>query len=169
VAYWIIGYGALDRGDDAAGLLAARRLRELGIGACEHTTDGVSLMELWRGHDAVILIDAVVTGGRPGIITVWDGTEAPICSSWRSSTHAFGLAEAVMLARVLGRMPSTLLICGIEGRRFALGCAPMLEVVRGAERLAQRLACVVSNSNPQWLLRHPKKANHAFISQSLST
>jgi hydrogenase maturation protease len=147
MAYRIIGCGALNRGDDAAGLLVVRRLRELGIGAYEHSGDGVSLIEHWQGLDAIILIDAVVTGARPGAVTVWDGWKSPIRASRRSSTHAFGVAEAVKLARVLGRMPMRLLICGIEGCKFDLGCRPSPEVVKGAEQLAQRLAYAAAASS----------------------
>jgi hydrogenase maturation protease len=137
----IIGCGAANRGDDAAGLLAVRRLRELGIEAYEHNGDGATLIERWQGQDAVILIDAVVTGGIPGAVTVWDAKGAPVTGDfYRSSTHSFGVAEAVKLARVLGRMPRQLLIYGIEGRGFDLGSAPCPQVVAAAEELAQHLA-----------------------------
>ena len=136
----IIGCGTADRGDDAAGLLAARRLRALGVEALEHSGDGLALMERWEGNDTVILIDAVVTGGAPGTLTVWNGRRAPVLDDCRSSTHMFGVAEAVKMARVLGRMPRRLWIYGIEGRRFEMGSAPNAEVVAAAEQLARRLA-----------------------------
>ena len=135
----IIGCGNAARGDDAAGLLVVRQLRAWGADALEHSGEGLSLMESWRGHDAVIVIDAVVTGAAPGAVAVWDGREAPVIRNGRRSTHAFGVAEAVELARVLGRLPARLLIYGIEGRGFDLGSAPSPEVVAAAEHLAQRL------------------------------
>jgi hydrogenase maturation protease len=137
----IIGCGTADRGDDAAGLLAARWLREFGIEAHEHNGDWLALVESWRDVEEVILIDTIVTGRAPGTITVWDGRDAPVIGDClRCSTHGFGVAEALVLARVLGRMPSRLLVYGIEGRRFDLGCAPSAAVVAAAERLARRLA-----------------------------
>ena len=137
----IIGCGTAGRGDDAAGLLVARRLRELGVETLEHAGDGLALMESWGGDDTVILIDAVVTGGAPGTLTVWNGRRAPVLEDHcRSSTHTFGVAEAVKLARVLGRMPRRLWIYGIEGRQFELGSAPAAEVIAAAEQLAQHLA-----------------------------
>ena len=63
--YRIIGCGKLNRGDDAAGLLVSRRLRELGVNALDQTGEGLQLMESWRGRDAVIVVDAVVTGAPP--------------------------------------------------------------------------------------------------------
>ena len=137
----IIGCGVANRGDDAAGLLVVRRLRELGVEALEHGGEGLTLMEHWEGQEAVVLIDAVVTGAAPGAVTVWEGRDAPMMEGFcRTSTHAVGVAEAVRLARVLDRLPQRLLIYGIEGRRFDLGSAPSAEVVAATERLARRLA-----------------------------
>ena len=137
----IIGCGTAERGDDAAGLLVARRLRELGVDACEQSGEGLALMEGWTGSDAVILIDAVVTGRPSGTVTVWDASEAPVVADFcRCSTHAFGVAEAVQLARVLDRMPPRLLIYGIEGRQFDIGYPPSPEVVAASEKLARSLA-----------------------------
>jgi hydrogenase maturation protease len=141
VKYRIIGYGAPDRGDDLAGLLVVRRLREWGIEAWEHTGDGVALLEQWQGQEAVILIDAVVTGGIPGTVAVWNGTEIPLRGDFmRSSTHQFGVGEALRLARVLHRLPDRILIYGIEGRLFDPGSAPCAEVVAATERVARHLA-----------------------------
>lgn len=136
----IIGCGTLDRGDDRAGFDVARRLRELGIEAQEHSGDGASLLERWADHDAVLLIDAVVTGGEPGTVILWDGRMAPVIGDAFRSSHAFGVAEAVRLARELGRLPERFWICGIEGRRFAPGSDLSPEVRDAIEPLAHRLA-----------------------------
>lgn len=145
--YRIIGCGKLNRGDDAAGLLVSRRLRELGVDALDQTGEGLQLMESWRGRDAVIVVDAVVTGAPPGTVTVWDAVEQPqIDEVFRCSTHHFGIGEAVMLASVLNRMPRRLLVYGIEGRQFDLGSAPSCEVNSAVESLARQLA---SKSNSE--------------------
>jgi len=89
----------------------------------------------------VILIDAVVTGKPAGTVTVWDASDAAVAvDRYRCSTHAFGVAEAVQLARVLERLPRRLLIYGIEGRRFDLGSAPSVDVVEASDRVALALA-----------------------------
>ncbi len=57
-----IGFGNANRGDDAAGLLAAQRLLER---APAHVTvkgvagDGARLLEAWLGFDRAVVIDAV--------------------------------------------------------------------------------------------------------------
>jgi hydrogenase maturation protease len=137
----IIGCGNPDRGDDAAGLLVARRLRELGIPASEHTGEALALLELWQGAEEVLLIDAVVSGAAPGTVTVWDLNDAPRSAGvGPGSTHGFGIAEALTLARALDLLPPRLRIYGIEGRQFELGSPPDGAVAAAAERLAQRIA-----------------------------
>jgi len=132
--------GNADRGDDGAGILAARRLREMGIDAREHDGEAVSLIEAWRGADEVMLVDAVVTGKRPGTVSVWDALDAPLSGRpLLSSSHALGLAEAVQLACTLGWLPRRLTLYGIEARQFEFGTQPSKAVLRGVERAARRI------------------------------
>lgn len=137
----ILGCGNPNRADDAAGLLAARRLRELGIDAQEHSGDMLALMDEWSNEEEVILVDAVVTGAAPGAIITWDARQAPLppdcglCSS-----HALGVAEAIELARALNRLPRKLTVYGIEAANFEPGGPPSPAVADAVERLAQDLA-----------------------------
>ena len=111
----IIGVGNAARGDDAAGLIAARRL-----GGLEHEGDPVALLDMWREADVAVVIDAVSSGADPGTVHRFDATSAPLPARLRGSTssHALGLAEAIELGRTLGRLPGRLLVYGIEGERF---------------------------------------------------
>jgi hydrogenase maturation protease len=138
----IIGCGNLDRGDDAAGLLVVRRLRQLGVEAQEQNGESLKLIETWRGAQNVVLIDTVVTGRRIGKVTIWDATTDPLVGDpFHCSTHAFGVAGAVELARILGWLPSSLRIYGIEGKRFKIGTPPSPAVLRCVEQIAQQIAC----------------------------
>lgn len=137
----IVGCGNQDRSDDAAGLLVVRRLRELGIYALELGGEGLALIDAWSGGADVIVVDAVMSGVPPGTITVWDARTSPFpVGQFRCSTHAFGMAETIELARALGRLPGKLIVYGIEGIRFGCGGPPSPEVGEAVERLAQRIA-----------------------------
>ena len=137
----IIGIGNPERSDDAAGLLVARRLRELGAEAQEFTGDPLALIDAWNGSPEVILIDTVVSGAAAGTITVWDAGKTPLPpEQFGCSTHAFGIAEAVEIARAIDRLPPKLVIYGIEGMRFDLGGSLSPEVAGAAERLAREIA-----------------------------
>ena len=132
--------GNPDRGDDAAGPLVAHRLRELGVECRELSGEGLSLMEAWQGAGEIVLVDAVVTGRPAGAVTVWDALAAPLASRpLPGSSHALGLAEAVALGRVLGRLPRRLTLYGIEARRFDPGRRPGKAVLRGVAEVARRI------------------------------
>jgi hydrogenase maturation protease len=140
----VIGCGNRDRGDDGAGLMVAERLRELGVNVEMCAGESLALIEAWGRADDVILVDAVVTGARLGTVWLWDDQTAQIQRSLTTSTHGFGVAEAIQLARILDRLPKRLRLFGIEGRRFDVGGEVSPEVGRAIEELAQRIACASS-------------------------
>ena len=133
----IIGLGNEYRRDDAVGLVVARRLRQAApksVRVLEETGEGASLLESWQDADAVILIDAVQSGAAPGTLHRLDAHAQPMAKEFfRFSTHAFGLAEAVELARALGRLPPRLIVYGIEGKSFeaGVGLSPEVEAAAG--------------------------------------
>jgi hydrogenase maturation protease len=139
----IIGVGNEYRGDDAVGLIVARRLKErLGdsVTILEQSGDGAALMEAWRGAETVIIIDAVMSGAAPGTIRRFDASAHLIPKgAFRCSTHACGVAEAIELARALCNFPQHLVIYGIEGKNFADGVGLSAEVEKAAGE-AVRLA-----------------------------
>lgn len=135
----VIGCGNARRGDDAAGLLVARRLRRMGVDARECDGEPLSLIEAWQGAGEVILVDAVVTGCRPGSVSIWNVLETVPCRSSPGSSHALGLTDAIGLARTLGRLPRRLTLYGIESRRFDLLGTPSRSVLRAVEKAARRI------------------------------
>lgn len=135
-----IGIGNPLRGDDAAGLLAARALRARGadgIEVRELEGEPVDLIEAWEGAEAVVVADAVASGGEPGSLHRVDAVAGRLPAALAGpSTHALGLAEAVELGRALGRLPRRLVVYGIEAARFEAGAEPGAAVRAAAERVA---------------------------------
>jgi len=128
----VIGIGHPDRGDDAAGLLAAARLEAGGsipLDVRQCTGDLASLLDIWDGVDGVVLIDAAVGCGAPGTVHVRDLREASAPPGRSTSNHGFGLAEAVALAEALGTLPKAIRLVAIEGASFAIGTAPSPAVI----------------------------------------
>jgi hydrogenase maturation protease len=132
----VIGLGNAVRGDDAAGLIAARRL-----GGLEHEGDPLALLDLWQGAELVVVIDAVSSGADPGTLHRFDAVAGPLPARLRSSTstHAVGLGEAIELARALGRLPARLVVYGIEGERFATGTALTPPVTAAVEAVVREV------------------------------
>ncbi|HEY9079495.1 hydrogenase maturation protease [Magnetovibrio sp.] len=122
---WIIGVGNALRGDDGAAAAVVARLRTDDIPAYVFDGDGAELMEMWQGQGRVIVIDAALSGAPPGTLHRFEANFEELPRNFfRHSTHQFGVAEAVEMARTLGRLPGELIVYGIEGARFDLG-APL--------------------------------------------
>src|ERR1022692_149608 len=143
----VIGIGNAYRSDDAAGLVAVRHIKEKAPISCviiEHSGEGAALMELWKGADRVLVIDAVHSGAAPGTVSRFDATLHPLpASMFRHSTHAFSLVEAIELARTLNQLPAQLIVYGIEGQTFEAGTdlSPAIEFALPAlvERVLREL------------------------------
>ena len=124
----VIGVGNAWAGDDAAGLLVARLVRErapAGVAVIEHEAEPTALLDAWDGAPLAIVVDATYGGGEPGAVRMLDATHEPLPASFTgTSTHSFGLAEAIELARALGRLPERLVVVGIEGESFQTGAEP---------------------------------------------
>ena len=134
----VIGVGNDFRGDDAAGLLAARRLDACrGVRTVEHTRDGLSLMEHWRPTDRVVVVDALCSGHAPGTVFRFDATAGPVPgdAGWVSS-HTPGVAEGIETARILGRLPATLTVYGIEAAQVDPGADVSPAVAAAVEEVA---------------------------------
>jgi hydrogenase maturation protease len=131
------------RGDDAAGLEVARRLREAAPSQArviEREGEAVDLMEAWAGADEAIVVDAVSSGAETGTIHRLDASNGRLPAELSGgSSHVFGLAEAVELARALERLPRRLLVVGIEGAAFTAGAGLTPEVERAVEQIVDEL------------------------------
>ena len=119
----VIGIGNSFAGDDAVGIHVVRKLKEYSlpeIELLEAGLDGLSLLDDFAAIERGIVIDAVQSSHDAGTII---RLEIPrdlnqlsefTWSSKTSSTHAFGLEEALTLGNTLGMLPPLLTIYGIE-------------------------------------------------------
>jgi len=139
----VIGVGNALRGDDAAGLAVAERVRALAgeavaVRVCEE--EPTRLIDAFDGADIAFVVDAVSTGAPAGTVHRFDASGSPIPSlELRSSTHALGIGEALELARALGRLPRTTVVFGVEGAEFTSGARLTPAVADGVARTAATL------------------------------
>jgi hydrogenase maturation protease len=123
----VIGIGHPDRGDDAVGRIVAARLAArapASVTVLEHDGETAGLLEWLGSADTAILVDAAMSGEAVGTVQRFDVGPTPLPAGCFVSTHGMGLAEAVELARVLGRMPRRCIVYAIEARAFDHG-APL--------------------------------------------
>jgi hydrogenase maturation protease len=128
----IIGVGT-EYGDDTFGLLVARCLQHnppKNTRIVEHSGEGASLMELWRGLKSVIIIDVSESGSPVGSQFRFDvSTEKIPARFFRYSTHHFSVAEAIETARALGMLPDRMIVFGVEGKVFYAGSTMSTELL----------------------------------------
>jgi hydrogenase maturation protease len=148
----VIGVGNEWRGDDAVGLLVARRLQadqlpQVEIAECRGTLTAVR--EAWNDTAGVIVVDAVVSGGPPGAIYRFNahGGGVPVQLSRSPSSHGWGVAEALALGKVLQELPPFLIIYGIEGQNFG----PGQEVSQEVEEAIPEAVCRIRREIQTWL------------------
>ena len=139
----VIGIGNPDRGDDAIGRVVARRLCETlpsDIRVVEHDGEATSLLACMDGAAAAFLIDACVSATAAGTVRRFDVTKAPLPQgTFNLSTHGFGLAEAVELARVLGQLPPRCVVYAVEAASVEAGESLSPEVAAAIADVGARI------------------------------
>ena len=121
----VIGIGNPDRGDDAAGRMVARELRLLSppeVSIAECNGEATLLLSLLEDRDVAVVVDACSSGRPPGTIQRFDVQAGPLPELHSGlSTHGFGPAAAIELARSLSQLPAQCLVYAIEGAGFTAG------------------------------------------------
>lgn len=143
----IVGCGSPDAGDDSAGLEVIRRLREGGDCGCElraESAPGIELLDALALAEAILFVDAVVSGGAPGTLhlATLPCKEVEPRSLGALSSHGWGLAEALDLARALGRTMPPLFLLGIEAGTVAQGSRRSPAVEQAVERVIENLTAL---------------------------
>ncbi|MGW8248836.1 MAG: hydrogenase maturation protease [Acidiferrobacterales bacterium] len=116
----IIGIGS-PFGDDQLGWVVADRLKTSPIYLSEKDKidilvldrPGAALISQWKDVDAVILIDAVRSGAAPGTLHMLTADDIA-GNTQLTSSHGFGVASTLALARTLDELPEHFYLCGIE-------------------------------------------------------
>ena len=138
------------RGDDAAGLLVAKLLREKQPDAeIVEATDAADLLTTLEGADAAIIVDAASSGSKPGTIHRLENPAKLPRDIFKLSTHATSVAEALRLAETLDILPRRIIVYGIEGACFGLGSKPTPQVERAAARVADEIRRDLDRLRPE--------------------
>ncbi len=136
----VIALGNPLRADDGAGPAVLRRLAGRapdGVRLLESGGDPAELLAAWDGLERVVIVDAVRTGAPPGTLHRFDASTRPLpARTAGASTHGLGLAEALELARALGRLPRRVLVVGIEAADERAGGALSPQVAASIEPAA---------------------------------
>ena len=107
--------------------------------------EGTELLEAWSGRNNVLVVDAMRSGkDAAGGIRRFDAlAETLPKDAFPCLSHRFGLAEAVEMGKVLGRLPGSLTLFGIEAEDFGQGPGLTPAVAAGVGRLAAEIRALV--------------------------
>jgi hydrogenase maturation protease len=118
----VVCLGSPFRGDDALGPAVAGRLGETGAALLHCDEEPTRLLDRWAGLDLVVIVDAIRSGAEPGTLHRVEASDGPLPRDLGlTSTHAFGILDAVELGRALGRAPARVVVLGLEGEQFGFG------------------------------------------------
>lgn len=132
----MIGVGNRFRHDDGAGPVFVDRMRKRGFDALDLSGEGTELMQVWEDADHVILVDAARSGAPAGTLHRFEAqTEEVPSGFFHYSSHQFAVAEAIEMARVLGKLPRQVTVYGIEAVDFSYGEGLSPEVSSAIEEL----------------------------------
>ena len=147
----VVCVGNTYRGDDGAGLAVAARLRDRvadGVAVLECEQEPTRLLDAWRDADVALVVDACSSGAPPGTVHRYDASRDRLPARvFRSSTHTFGVGEAIEVARALGQLPEQVVVYGIEGSAFVAGVGLSSAVQAAVEDVASELEEMVRCTN----------------------
>jgi len=113
----VLGLGNDILGDDAVGLIAARRLRghcSAEVDVVEAAESGLGLLDFLEGRSHALLLDAIVTGRHPAG-TVLEFSQQDFRGTIGPSSHYAGLPEVLRLAECLAiPVPTDLCVLAME-------------------------------------------------------
>jgi len=123
------GIGNVLLGDDGIGPYVARLLDahyefESGVEIADLGTPALDLIDQLNGKDAVILIDSIDTGVDAGTVVLYRKADIMRHSpAVRMDPHSPALVDALLSAELFGVAPAEVLLVGIKGESFEVGCS----------------------------------------------
>ena len=106
-------------------------------------TQGLALLGTFEGRKAVVFLDAVRFGDKPGAVHVLKGEEVARMGRRAATTAHEGSAPQILAAlQLLGETPSAITLIGLEPERIqtGIGLSPSVQAGLGAAAGLARMA-----------------------------
>jgi len=157
----VLGLGNMLLGDDGVGPALVERLAEeyadLQAGAADELaadmlkastsqiefldggTQGLALLGQLAHRQALVIIDALDTGQSPGTVSVLEGRQVMTMSCERSSSaHESNATELLAVAALLGDLPETFYLIGVQPAVVKTSIGLSVEVQRSLDGAVQK-------------------------------
>lgn len=143
----VLGIGNILLGDDGVGVHLINELAprcadwDGSVELLEGGTQGLALLGSLAGRDALVLLDAVSTGAPAGTLHICRDEEVLRLNSRSTTAHESNAGELLAIARLLGDLPESIFLVGIEPAliQSGIGLSP---AVQSAVPAALEAACL---------------------------
>lgn len=137
----IIGIGNPMRGDDGVGWAVIDLLKQnTQIPLQKQRGDIADLMEAFEHYSTVYLVDACTLNAPAGSWRRIDGIHDSLPEEHtQTSTHGFGITQAIGMAKNLNLLPSKLIIYAICGHDYEMNNTLSPSVEAAIEKVAREL------------------------------
>lgn len=140
----ILGFGNVLCGDDGLGVAALDLLDRKyrlpgGVVAMDAGALGLSLLRYIKTADALIVVDAVHTGGAPGTFVRLAGSELAAALETRRPAHCGLLVEIFDGLRWTMGGPDQVVLLGLTPKTRELGGRTSKEVARALDKLVEAI------------------------------
>lgn len=139
----IIGIGNEFRGDDAAGILIARKLKNdfPEIEIIEFFEIELDLIDYFKKYDNIIIIDALKSHkSEAGTIEIFEITENfEFTSLQYFSSHSISLSDVLKFSKILNCLPKKLIIIGINSTNFEMGSHISFDIERTYQMIKEEI------------------------------
>ncbi len=133
----LLGLGNPLMSDDGAGLEVLAQLasgtQDWGprVEFLDGGTQGLALLGQFDGREAVVFLDAVRLGDKPGAVHVLSGEEVIRMGVKATTAHEGSAPQILAALRLLGESPEQVAIVGLEPERIATGIGLSPSVAAG--------------------------------------
>lgn len=140
----VIGVGNDFRGDDAVGLLCARKLKKCinkdEAEVIELAGDLSQLLEIFPKWDAVIIIDAIQSEAKPGTIFRISVKETLNTGEYFNfSSHTMDLLKLIQLFKIINKSEKPVIVYGVSGKNFSFSTLISPDVYAAIELICERI------------------------------
>ena len=139
----VVGIGNDFRGDDGAGIAAARMLRESalqGVEVVELNGEVTGLLDRLDNCETLIVIDATQSQSPPGTIHRFDASRNPLPDDrGRRSTHGISIGSVIEIGRAQNLLPGRVVVFGVEGATFDHGATLNPSVENAVKSLVKEI------------------------------
>lgn len=114
----VLGVGNLLLRDESVGVHVVNQLEKeftfpTGVDVIDGGTAGMELLEFIASREHIVIIDAVLTGDKPGTVVNLRDDEVPALFHNKVSPHQLGISDLLGALKLTGESPGNIFLVGI--------------------------------------------------------